>query len=873
MADAQSTLAKKVHLSHKIQTLGETLNDIESETDFHFTYSIQKVNIDQPVNLPKEMTVMRFLNHTLASLNIQHTIFNNNIVLSRNENPKILAGTSLHGNVVSQLGEPIFFANVVLTRGNDDLNFLLGAVTDELGKFRFNDLSHGSYKLSISFLGFETLDTTIDVQRSLNLGSLTLHQQVNVLKDVNVVSQRKLIQQKIDRLVVDIENSMLASRGSALDVVAATPGVSVQNDRINMIGKSSVGILIDNKLIKLPPDEIANFLRSISSEDIKNIEVISTPPAKYEAEGNSGLIHIVLKKAVANSWNASVRAGYSKKTRSAGNAGASYSYNKNKLSIASSVFYNKGFYYQEQDDYAHFADGLWHTISPILSDYERFNGRLDVNYKLKPNWSIGGQFVRNKSDYIVTDNPYTPVLDYETNEIQSYLLSTFSQMNWKPRFSSINLNSAVDLDSLGKKMQINLDYFRFDNEDIRRYEGESVIFNPQSIQYYHGINNNFQGIDNISFGVDFDLPTAWAEISLGSKVTHSTSTNDISLFNTGLTEEPLPARDLDANDFTYDENIQALYLSLTRSLSEKLKAQLGARLELTQTTSTSVNLSLNEKNQYARIFPTLYLSYKVSDLTSYSITYSRRISRPNFGQLNPNIFFVNPFQTIVGNAFLQPSFTDNVEISVLKGNLSTKVYYSREEDIFTQVPIPDPDTKIITFANENYVNTRRFGLSIYYVFDQVNWWRSTNSADVNFLRSSFDLEIPHDDLTGFNSTISTSNDFKIKAVDGLSINVGYRYKLPGTNYIFDTGKASNLSASIQWHLLDKKLKFSLTGNDLLKDDADILETTVNGIYQTARYYYDMRTVSLSASYNFGNQNISAKRHKTSNSDERRRTGN
>ncbi len=314
-------------------------------------------------------------------------------------------------------------------------------------------------------------------------------------------------------------------------------------------------------------------------------------------------------------------------------------------------------------------------------------------------------------------------------------------------------------------------------------------------------------------------------------------------------------------------------ISLTRSLCEKVQARLGARLESTQTKSTSANLDLDEKNKYLKIFPTFFLTYKESTLSSYSFTCGRRISRPTFGQLNPNIFFINPFQTIVGNAFLQPSFTDNIEISALHGNLSSKLYYSREEDIFAQIPMPDPTTNIITFANENYVNTSRYGLSIYHVFEKFNWWTSSNSADINYSKSSFDLETTHNDLTGFSSTISTTNDFRIKAIAGLSFNIGYRYSLPGKNYIFDTGKASNLSASIQWQLLDKKLKISLSGNDLLKDDAEIIEATVNGIYQKARYYYDSRTISLSASYNFGNKDISATRHNTSNTDERRRTGN
>ncbi len=873
---AQNILDYEINTETKNQQLKDLLLDLEKTYDIQFTYSIQKVDVNQVVSISKQnKTIKDLLNEILLPLDISYLVFNNrNIVLSRKRNKfRRKSGIILTGSVYNEEAEPVQFANVVLARSNGSSPFLKGAVTDELGKFEMVQIEPGSYNLSVTYIGYKSIDTTLNIEKSTNLGAFIMMDDLNTLDGVSISARRKLIRQEIDRLVVNVENSMLANRGNVLEVLASTPGVSVRNDEINMIGKSAVGIMIDDKLIDLTQDELANYLRSISSDDVMSIEVISNPSSKFEAQGNSGLINIVLKKARKNSWNASIRAGYRKRTNDTNNLGANFSYNKNKLSIASSLFIVDGKYYQEQDDYAYFPDALWYTSSPLLSDFRRMNARLDLSYQLTDRWSIGGQYMRNSTDYLITDNPYTPVYDYETNEIKRYLFSSFSQMNWKPRFNSVNLNSSITMDSSRRKVHFNLDYFKYQNEDIRQYRGESVISNPSSEQYYAGYNANLQDVENVSGAVDFDHPLDWASLEYGMKITSSTSENDISLFNSGLVDEDVNEMPLADNDFSYTENVQAAYLSLSKPFSSKLNAQVGLRIEATQTKSYSENLNLDESNDYIKGFPTLYLNYTHSDKLMFGLNYGRRISRPGFGQLNPNVFFINPFQTIVGNAFLQPSFTDNFELVTTYENLTSKFYYSDEQNIFSQVPLPNSANNVITFLFENYVNTKRFGISEFFVFDHYSWWSSSNSFDLNYSVSSFNLPTEHEDLRGYSSSFSTSNDFSILGVEGLSANISFWYAFKGLNYIFNTGRASNMSGSIQYLMLDKKLKISLAFNDVFKDSAERLEATVNEVFQTARYYYDARSIGLNISYSFGNRNISAKKHQTGNAEERSRTGN
>ena len=783
------------------------------------------------------------------------------------------AQVNVTGKVVDkETKTPIGFAEVVLIQ--EEPYAILGAVTDMKGTFDVK-ATPGKYRMQISYVGQTLFTKDLVVEKDIDFGTLEV-ESVTELDEVIVEGRRLVIERKIDRLVFDVENSSKSSQGDALEVLRITPGVRVQNDEVTIIGKSGLGVMIDNKLVQLSDEDLANFLKSISSEDIKNIEVITTPPAKYEAEGNSGLINITLKEGKKNSWNAGIKASYLQRRYGTTATGGNFNYNKNNLSIASSVYYRNGVYYQEQDDYAYFPDGIWYTSSPFRSDIEGINARLDIAHQVTPRWSMGGQYLYNKTNYIVTDAPYTPVYSYGTENTEIIRsLQSVGRMDITPEIHSFNYNNEVLLDTLGRTITLNLDYFTYENPDIKVYDGVSVIQEPYRKQYYAGTNTNIQEVDNISGKLDIDLPTSWANISFGTKISRSESINDILLFNSGLVDVKVTEQDIDMNDFEYEENIQAIYFSVNKQLSQRWSIQAGLRTEATQTHAVSQNLSLDEENDYTKLFPTLYISFASSETSVFNFNYSKRLERPQFFALNPNLYFINPFQTIEGNPFLQPAFIDNLELTHTYDNLISKVYFSYEDNLFAQVPLPNPDNNIIRFTNENYINTQRVGISENYIFDRIDRWSSNNSVDINYVKSSFNLPEGQQqpDLEGINTRISTYNDFQLNSSGTVLLGLNYWYSFPGVDGIFDTKSASSLSTSLQFLLLEKNLNISIIGNDLFKDAAERTTTTINGVYQEARYYYDTRSILVSVSYRFGNNDISAKRHTTGNEDERGRTGN
>ena len=363
------------------------------------------------------------------------------------------------------------------------------------------------------------------------------------------------------------------------------------------------------------------------------------------------------------------------------------------------------------------------------------------------------------------------------------------------------------------------------------------------------------------------------DLSFGGRISSSKSLNDISFFNSGLVDNPITDLPLSQNDFEYKEDIQAVYISANKKFNDKWSLQMGLRMEATQTDSKSNNQNLSVNNDYSKLFPTFYISYNATENSNFSFNYSKRIKRPRFSQLNPNVYFINPFQSIVGNAFLQPSFIDNFELTNTYKKFITTVYYSYEDNLFSRVPLADSSTNIIRFTFENFINTNRIGISESYTFDKVNWWSSYNGLDINYSKSKFNLEEEQQDQEGLNASVYTYNDFNLNTDKTLLMGVNYWYSFPGINGIFDNKSKSSLSLSLQYLLLNKDLNITLKGNDLFKTAATRRTTTVNGVFQTARYYFDNRSFLLSVSYKFGNKDIRAKKHKTGNKDEKKRTGN
>jgi hypothetical protein len=324
------------------------------------------------------------------------------------------------------------------------------------------------------------------------------------------------------------------------------------------------------------------------------------------------------------------------------------------------------------------------------------------------------------------------------------------------------------------------------------------------------------------------------------------------------------------NDFRYNESIGALYFSINKDISKKFSLKLGLRAEQTQTESASENLNFDKRNNYLKLFPTFYLSYKPGEDLTYTLSYDRRIDRPGFNSLNPNINYTSPFFSTQGNAFLQPDYTDNVELTQNFKNFTTTIYYSTEHNSSAPIGLPNAQTKVIQNTVLNYINLQEIGLNGTYLFNRISWWSNTEIIDCSYNISSFNLEEYQPNLIGFLTNVTTDNDFYFNKEKTFTGGFIFNYHFPGVWRIYKDKSSSELNLNFKYLLLNKSLTLSLQLNDIFRSNPLQDTSTVNGVPQNARYYFDTQSLILTVSYRFGNNKIKGKKISSGNSSERNR---
>ena len=776
------------------------------------------------------------------------------IILFQNQ---VISQIKISGQIKDEKNNPVEFIEIQLQ--NKDSIIFKSELTNAEGKFII-ETEKGEYSLLVRQLGVIYHEQKINVIQDTYIGIINITEKEQQLQEVVITAKKKLIERKVDKLIFNVENSISASGGDAIDALKITPRVKVKNDNISMIGKNNMSVMLDDKLILLTGDELINFLKSIPSDNIKSIEVITTPPAKYDAEGNSGLINIKLKKSKLNQWNASLRSSYIQSTYPKGSFGGNFDYQKNKLSLYSNLNYVNGSNAPVETNKIYYPLGLWNEENKRRDFQNSVNGRIGADYKISEKFSVGMQYLGSFSKPRIAENSLTTIYNQTNSQIDSYI-NTLSENLGKNNNHSLNLNSTVVFDTIGKKMNINLDYFKFKNDDNR-------IFN--TINLLSANNTSLQDIQNYSAKIDFEHPLKWINLSYGGKLSFIKTQNNVNYFDTTLgTPIFVPTQ---SNEFNYDENTQAIYINGTKKLNEKWETQLGFRLENTQTEGVSKTLNQKNTNSYAKLFPTFYLTYTPNEKNSFSINYNKRINRPSYNRLNPFRWYSNPFSYTEGNPFLQPSFSNNLELNyTFNDNWSNSIYYSHTDNGFEQITIVDNTDNIQKTIAQNFFKTTIIGISESYTYNKLKWLSSTFSFDWNYSKSESLIPITNQNLNGSNAYFSTSNDFNLNKNKTLLFNFSYWYNFKGTSDLDKNNAYSQLDASIKYFAFDKKLQISFNANDILSTNRPIYTSFTNNIQIDYKNYYDVRLFRLSLVYKFGNKNINVEKKEVGNQEEKERT--
>lgn len=766
---------------------------------------------------------------------------------------------------VLDMDYPIEFANVFL---RDTAQFMQsGTITNQDGFFRLQ-APEGTYTLTVSFMGYQDYTQKIQLERDTVLKDIILETNAHDIEEIVITGKRALIEYKADRMVFNIGNHLSSSGGNALDALSIAPGLVVDHQNINMLGKGASRVMINGRLIELSGEDLIEFLNNIAATDIQNIEIITNPPAKYEAGSIGGLVNINLKKGALNAWKNSLNVAYHQNKYAFVNAGNGFFYNKGKWRFSTHISGTKGSIAAQQDLDIFYPDGLWSLSASEKRLQDKYAGRMALDYDLSEKTTIGVQYI---GQYAHPNSFIDTKIDIfnTSNSLDSNLIN--SATNHKTRHShTANAHFIQHFKEKGKILSMDMDYFSFSSTSDNNFVAEMFKPNGEFLNTnFSGQDLNHQDITNYSVKIDMEHPMRFAQLSYGAKISFTRSLSNRQFFNT-LTG--LPVLDINQSDeFEYEENNQALYLSAAKNISQQISLKVGLRLENTQTKGFSKTLQRHTKNDYIKLFPTIYVAYQASDQHHFSFNYGKRINRPAFWILNPFRSYINSNSYSEGNPFIQPSFIDQLELThVFRRKLRTSINFNVTQEGFGVIFSANPTTNTQIISRDNYYKEYGFAWVENYTTEINSWWQSSNTFALINAKSHFSTEIEAIPRNSFQVYLSTKNTFKINPYSSVQLDISYQN--PFERSLYSMGYIFGMDVGFQQKLWSNKLQLSLFIHDIfntafLKD----YTSRVNQVEQVYAENNSSRFARLSISYQFGNDKIKVKNRGFGNEDEQNRS--
>lgn len=750
---------------------------------------------------------------------------------------------------------PISYATVSL---KDNGKVVSGVNTDDNGDFTFKNLALKSYTIEIQYIGFRKYIGSVLLSENkktavLNVG---LEEEITQLKGVNIISERSTIEQKIDRKVVTVGKDLTTAGASASDIMNNIPSVNVDQDgKLSLRGNDNVRVLIDGRPSNIDP---AQLLKQIPSTSIKKIELITNPSAKYNPEGMSGIINIILHKNANTGFNGSYSGGITFGQTAKYNQSLDLNYKTGKVNFFGNVGQNFGTY---------FNDGLIKRLDQditqkldIMNDNDSYLYKIGMDYLIDDHNTISIYTNQNKSNgkgFVNTDIDYNNVTDSDISNI--FQKSRY----WGPeQVGTYNLAYKHIFKKEGHTLDFEANYS--DNKETQNAAFDTKVTNIDNTVGNVIYEDYIKGTRKLStLNVDYVNPlNDKTTLEAGAEARITRTDNNYITSNPGIA----PADQI--SNYTYDTDIYSAYVTFGQKF-KKLSYQVGARFE---SYKVAANLNYGKDkfdDDYITLYPSAYLTYNLNEKNVLQLSYSRRVDRPSLEQTKPIREFSTPLVTSLGNPELRPQFTNSVEMNYTKtlekGSFTAGVFVRSINDQISRILYPDetdPDgnKQIMTFTN--YDHNTAYGFEVSFNYKITKWWdiqpsidfSSINQQGVVFLydpatKTSNPLERKIT-VAAFNGRMNSN--FKVNkrlsflafgfyrgAVDGLQNNSHEMYKM-------DIGS--------RYTLLDSKMNISVRFNDVFNTMKYAFDT-VYPYPQTGQFSWESQTVYLGLTYNFGGAKI------------------
>ena len=775
---------------------------------------------------------------------------------------------------------PLVNATVELLNAADSA-LVKAAVADTKGLVVLENIIFGKYFLRVTETSHVPFYSNVFdlINNQLRLPAVQMTATAREMGGVTVTTRKPFIQKLSDRIVVNVENSILSSGASAFEVLERSPGVNIDpNDLISLRGRSGVLVMIDGKITAMSGQDLVNYLRSLPSSALDRIEIITNPSAKYDAAGNSGIIDIRLKKDQRFGTNGTLTAGYGQGVYPKANAGTSFNYRNKSINIFGS--YN----YAYRVNLNHlFLDRNFYTDAGIFNgkdlkdNYSKMylnahTARLGADYYAGKNTIIGfivnGNFNRfertNKNESLVIDPQNNPLNTFKTRAANNDRAG-----NWVA-----NLNLKHSFDTTGRELTADFDYARYNSKSLSGTATSYYKMTGEPLQADYVLDGNQAGnLELLTAKSDYSQRFLQnGKLETGFKVSWVTADNDARFWDVST---GTPVNDAGkTNHFYYKENNHAAYVNLQKQWG-KWDLQTGLRAEQTNIHTRQASGNVQWDSSYLQIFPSAFLNYHLQPEKTIGFSVSRRIDRPGYNQLNPFLFLIDVTTYATGSPGLLPQLTWSYELSYTVKSININLGYSRTRnnqntaiarfaDVFPNIPADENVTVQIPI---NLKSSDYYGISVSAPVRVSRWWNMLNNADFFYEKYNGQLGITQLKRGRPVARLQTNHTFNLKkgwsAELNANLNTGNQYGF----MIFDPQWALGVGA--QKNILKNRgtLRFSFT--DIFWTSLPKAVITYDNYVEKWNAKRETRVATISFTYRFGSNKVLQARRRALGSDEER----
>jgi iron complex outermembrane receptor protein len=781
----------------------------------------------------------------------------------------------ISGKLLNEQGNAMDYATVSLLKATDS-TVVKGTLTNDAGLYHFDNINPGDYIIKATSVGYtKAASAAFSLpagQTTLAVPALTMQAITKNLNAVTITSSRPLSERKIDRTVMNVENSILAAGNTAMEILERAPGVTIdKDDNISLNGKQGVTVMINDKLTYLSATQLATLLRSTDGTTIQSIEIITNPSAKYDAAGNSGIINIKLKKNKQNGTNGSVNigAGYSKNPRD--NMSLNINHKEGNLNLFGSFSHGDNPRYRDLGIYRIITDNTgkltyFDQLSqmPQVNHYNNYN--LGADYDLTSKHTIG--FVVNGYSTTERDENSNHTIIGSAPGVADSSLNTNSLIKQSYKNFALNLNDRYKLDTLGQELSVDLDYSKFNNNSNAQYNTDYFLADGSKQHDPQLLRNQTPATIQIYSGkADYAKPlTKTIKLETGVKFSSVKTDNDLQA-QKALANGTYVNDTTRTNRFIYTEKIDAGYINLNKQF-KKGSIQVGLRGEYTQSNGNLLGSTPVDRS-YFNLFPSVFINRTLNDKNEINFSYSRRIDRPNYDNLNPFVYYLDPYTYSEGNSFLKPQYTNNFEFNyTYNKTINVSLGYSRTTDVITELILTVGNKSFQTKDNLQLQNS--YNLNVYSPYTIANWWTG------NFNFNGFYLGFKSNNIMGGNIdngraafTFRTTQNF---------IFSGFKAELTG-NYnsaliygIYDLHPRYGIDAAVSHSFANKKINVKVGLDDIFNMRTNNLDSHDLNNNFMIRQKGDTRLFKVNLTYNFGNSKIKNREHRGGAEDEKGRAG-